>query len=144
MKQFFTLLIVLSISIVGYGQSFKNTPLISKRTADWCPNCGNWGWSFKKAMLEEISTEEATILALHHSGGLANPTSIAITEAVGGSGQPRFYLNNQDMGASSGNWNDKLEEVKTDVANMNMEIPDFGIDLHGYKGASANEIVAES
>lgn len=143
MKQIFTLFVVLSLTVVGYGQSFQNTPLISKRTADWCPFCGNWGWEFKLAILEEISAEDATIVALHHSGGLANPTSMAITEALGGSGQPRFTLNNTDIGASSGNWNDKLIDLKTDVEAMNMEIPAFGIELHAYLGASANEIVTE-
>ena len=143
MKQIFTLLVVLSLTVVGYGQSFKNTPLISKRTADWCPNCGSWGWTFKLAILDEISSEDATIVALHHSGGLANATSTAITEAMGGVSQPKFFFNNTDIGASSGNWNNKLDELKADVAAMNMEIPDFGIELHGYLGASANEVVAE-
>lgn len=143
MKQIFTLLIVLSLSFVGYGQSFKNAPLISKRTADWCPNCGTWGWQFKLAILEEISIEDATVVALHHSGGLANSTSTAITEAMGGVSQPRFMLNNTDLGASSGNWNDKLVDLKADVAAMNLEIPAFGIELHGYLGPSANELTAE-
>ena len=143
MKQIFTLLIVLSLSIVGYGQSFKNKPLIAKRTADWCPNCGTWGWDFKLAILEEISAEDATILAVHHSGGLMNETSSAIVGALGGAGQPRFFLNNQDIGASSGNWNNKLDELKTSVETMNMEIPDFGIVLHGYFGEGANEVVSE-
>ena len=143
MKQIFTLVIVLSLTMVGYGQSFKNTPLISKRTADWCPNCGSWGWEFKLAILDEISSDDATIIALHHSGGLANETSTAITDALGGVSQPRFYLNNENISASSGNWNSKLEDLKAEVAAMNMEIPDFGIDMHGYLGASANEVVAE-
>jgi len=143
MKQFFTLLIVLSISMMGYGQTFKNAPLISKRTADWCPNCGSWGWEFKLGILDEISSDDATIIALHHSGGLANATSTAITNALGGVSQPRFYLNGDQISASSGNWEDKLVELKADVAAMNMEIPDFGIDMHGYLGASANEVVAE-
>jgi len=143
MKQIFTLLIVMTLSILGYGQTFKNTPLISKRTADWCPSCGTWGWEFKTAILEEISAEDATIVVLHHSGSLANETSIAITEALGGVSQPKFYLNGTDLATSAGTWTDKLVELKADVSAMNLEIPDFGIDIHGYLGASANEVVAE-
>ena len=143
MKQIFTLFIVLSLSLVGYGQTFKNQPLIAKRTADWCPNCGTWGWDFKLAILEEIPAEDATIMAVHHDGGLANETSEAITEALGGFGQPTFFLNNENIGASSSNWSTKLDELKTSVSTMNEEIPAFGIELHGYLGATANEIVTE-
>jgi|GEM_PF-1845458 len=143
MKQIFTLIIVLGLSFVSYGQSFKNKPLISKKTATWCPNCGTWGWDFKLAILEEISAEDATIVALHHSGDLANETSIAVTDAIGGAGQPVFFLNNTNLNASSGNWSGKLDELKTNVEAMNSEIPAFGVELHAYPGASANEIVTE-
>lgn len=143
MKQIFTLLLVLSLGFVSYGQSFKNQPIISKRTATWCPNCGTWGWDFKLAMLEEIGADEATILALHYSGDLANETAIALSEVFGGFGQPSFALNKTNLNASSGNWSDKLDELKANVEMMNSEIPTFGIELHGYMGAAANEVVAE-
>lgn len=143
MKEIFTLLVVLSLAVVGYGQSFKNTPLISKRTADWCTNCGSWGWTFKTAILDEISAEDATIVVVHYSGGLASPISTAISNELGGFGQPVYFLNSDNINASSGNWDDRLVELKDNVTFMNAEIPDFGIDLHGFYGASSNEIVAE-
>ena len=143
MKQIFTLLMVLSLAIVGYGQTFKNTPLIAKRTADWCPNCGAWGWDFKTGILEEISAEDATLVVLHYSGNLANETAIAITDQLGGFGQPTFFLNNSTISASSSSWSNSLENLKSDVASMNLEIPTFGVELHGYFGASANEVVTE-
>ncbi len=143
MKQIFTLLFILFLSLVSFGQTFKNQPLISKRTADWCPNCGSWGWEFKLAIIDEIPADQATIVALHHSGGLANETNTALTDALGGFGQPTFFLNNTNLSASSGNWMSKLEQLKLDVETMNNEIPGFGIELHGYLGASANEVIAE-
>ncbi len=143
MKQIFTLLVILSLTVVGYGQSFKNTPLITKRTADWCTLCGSWGWDFKTAILDEISAEEATVVIAHFSGGLANPTSTAITSQLGGFGQPIYFLNSNNINASSGNWDDRLVDLKTSVTMMNTEIPNFGIDLHGFFGASSNEVVAE-
>lgn len=143
MKQIFTLLIVLSLSIVGYGQTFKNTPLITKRTATWCPNCGTWGWEFKTGILEEISVEEATFVALHFSGDLQNETSKTISDNLGGFGQPSFFLNNTNLNVSSGNWESRLEELKANVEMLNSEIPGFGIELHGYVGESVNEVVTE-
>ncbi len=143
MKQIFTLLIVLSLSIVSYGQTFKNTPLISKRTATWCPNCGTWGWDFKTALLEEISSDQATFVALHFSGDLLNETSKVISDNLGGFGQPSFFLNNTNLNVSSGNWQTRLEELKASVETMNAEIPGFGIELHGYLGEATNEVVTE-
>jgi len=140
MKQIFTLLILFTIAFSSNAQSFTNKPLLSKRTADWCPRCGDWGWSMKLAMLEEFSTDEATIVALHYSGGLVNDVAFEIVENFNSAGQPRFFLNNTDLGISSTNWMDKLETLKADVAALNAEIPSIGIDLHAYPG-STNEII---
>lgn len=143
MKQIFTLLMVLSLSFAGYSQTFKNTPLITKRTATWCPNCGTWGWDFKLAIIDEIPSDQATFAALHFSGDLENETAKTISDNLGGFGQPSYFLNNTNLNASGGNWSTKLEELKASVEMMNAEIPGFGIELHGYFGASANEVVTE-
>lgn len=142
MKQIFTLLVLFTIAFTSNAQSFTNKPLISKRTADWCPNCGNWGWSFKVAMLEEISSDQANIIAIHHSGNLMNEVSSALVNNFGGAGQPRFYLNNTDIGASSSNWMDKLETLKADVATANAEIPSVGIDVYAFPG-NENEYISK-
>ena len=142
MKQIFTLLLLSTFAFTINAQSFTNKPLISKRTADWCPNCGNWGWSFKLAMLEEISSDQANIVALHHSGELKNDVASALVTNFAGAGQPRFYLNNTDIGASSSNWMDKLETLKADIATANAEIPSVGIDVYAYPG-NTNEIVSK-
>ncbi len=142
MKQIFTLLFLSAMTFSMNAQSFTNKPLISKRTADWCPLCGSWGWSFKLAMLEEISSDQASIIALHHSGGLQNDVSAALVSNFGGAGQPRFYFNNTDISASSTNWMSKLETLKADVETANAEIPSVGIDLYAFPG-EANEFTSK-
>jgi hypothetical protein len=76
--------------------------LITKRTADWCPLCGGWGWPFFRQLILDNS-DKAVLIAAHYSGGLINPTAIAITSNLGGVSQPRYYFNNQDQNASSTN-----------------------------------------
>lgn len=142
MKRIFTLLLFLSIGMTSYSQSFVNKPLIAKRTADWCPNCGTWGWDFKLAILENISSDKATIVALHYSGGLVNPVATALVDNIGGAGQPRFYLNETDLAASSSNWDDKLDQLIIDVDAQNATVPDFGIELHAYPSGVENEIIS--
>jgi hypothetical protein len=80
------------------------TTLLSKRTADWCPNCGTWGWNFSKAVLDKTKDQDIVFWNVHHSGGLLNPTTDAIAKNLGGSYQPIFFVNTdvEDLGVSSG------------------------------------------
>jgi hypothetical protein len=64
-----------------------------KRTADWCPKCGDFGWDIFKGIEKEYKDQPVLVLAVHSSGNLRTPTSLAITENYGGFGQPIFYVN---------------------------------------------------
>lgn len=86
--------------------------LVTKKTADWCPFCGQWGWTFKKNIIEDQADKPTVIWSAHHSGGLMTPTSAAIVDnlpSVGG--QPVFYVNNDNWGVSSGNMSSKRDEL---------------------------------
>lgn len=89
--------------------------LITKKTATWCPYCGDWGWVMFKGLLEDNAGKALTVAA-HYSGDLTNDLSVAITQNFGGAGQPRFYLGNAEQGVSAGNLADKREAIKTAVA----------------------------
>ena len=56
--------------------SDKQWSLIHERTADWCPNCGSWGWDLKTKLIEKLDKKNVVFMASHHSGGLSNPTSV--------------------------------------------------------------------
>lgn len=77
-------------------------PLITKRTATWCPLCGTWGWTLFRNLLEDNS-DNAVLIAAHHSGDLQNAAASAITANFNAVSQPRFYVNNTDVGATSSN-----------------------------------------
>ncbi len=96
--------------------------LITKRTADWCPFCGEWGWTLKQGLLEDNS-RDALVIVAHFSGDLQTEVAFDITSNFGGFGQPRFYLANEDQRASSGNHTEVRESIKAKVTMAALESP---------------------
>jgi hypothetical protein len=89
------------------------TMLLTKRTADWCPNCGTWGWNFTKLVNDKTKDQDIIFWNVHHSGGLNTPTSSAMAANIGGFAQPVFFVNTdtEDLGVTSGNQNAKLNDI---------------------------------
>ena len=106
-------------------------PLITKRTADWCPNCGSWGWTFFHWLLED-NDDKAVIWAAHHSGSLATPASGAIADNFGGFSQPIFYLDETDLEVTSSNMGQKRMEVAQQVAVMAQQVPPAGLGMEAW------------
>lgn len=113
MKKSITLLVLLFIGLTSYGQelSDKQWVHIQKRTADWCPNCGTWGWAFKQSLLENYVDKPVLIWSAHHSGGLANETSKAVAGFYPAQGQPVFFFNGTNLRVNNTNTGDKLNET---------------------------------
>jgi len=84
--------------------------LVSKKTADWCPLCGQWGWTFKNYLLEDQIDKDVVFWMLHYSGGLKTPTAQAISNNFPAGGQPVFFINNDNMGVGAGNLDEKRTE----------------------------------
>jgi len=91
------------ISSVSYGQVADKTQrtFIHERTADWCPLCGGWGWNFKDQVIDFTKNKSAIFAAIHHSGGLSNATSTALSTNFGSGGQPRFFVDGTDINVGS-------------------------------------------
>lgn len=109
------------MSIMG-----QSTPVLSKTTATWCPNCGNWGWSFMQQMKEEFQDESALVLGVHYRGSdLENETSLWFAENLGSVGQPQFFMNNERISVTSGNWEDQVPvalEAKEDAISSTFDL----------------------
>lgn len=112
--------------------------LITKRTATWCPYCGTWGWDFFNALKTNVS-DKAVLVAAHFGGStLENAVSLAWVDNLGGSSQPRFYVDNEMQSVNSGNQatalgviKDKVDAnaAKQPVANVGMKTSWSGSDL---------------
>ena len=93
-------------------------PLVGKRTASWCSNCGTWGWTLFESLLAE-NTGQAEIVALHYSGNLKTDAATVIASNFDASGQPVFTLNETDVNALSGNVTAKKDELLTAILDLN-------------------------
>jgi hypothetical protein len=114
MKKNFPLFLFVFASIYTFAQTITDTQttLISKRTADWCPNCGTYGWSFTAKLKEKVVGKDAILWNVHYSGGLATATSKAMAANLGGNGQPIFFVNtDEDLNVNSSNVNAKVDEA---------------------------------
>ena len=100
MKKVLLSLVLIHFSILLMGQDItipeSQKTLITKKTADWCPFCGQWGWGLFKGMLTD-NEEDALVIATHYSGDLKNDDAEAISDNFGGFYQPIFFVNGKDI-----------------------------------------------
>ncbi|MBK9737802.1 MAG: hypothetical protein IPO92_23845 [Saprospiraceae bacterium] len=80
--------------------------------------------------MNKFVNDNVIFMAVHHSGGLNNPTATAFSNNFEGSGQPIFYADGADLNANSGNVNNVLSDAEA-VVGFNSSVPAFagvGID----------------
>lgn len=106
-----------------------NRPLITKRTASWCTNCGTWGWSLFENLLSD-NQSTALLIAAHYSGEHQNSVAQEITSNFGAFGQPTFYFNSENQGANSSNGSTVRSNIQEAVNTFNAATPvvQAGID----------------
>ncbi len=131
MKHLFYTIICLSLAIICQAQQ-PTKPLITKRTATWCPNCGTWGWDAMKGLVDDLHGEKATVLALHHSGDLSDALNIALADNFPTNGQPIFMVDGVDINFTSSSWETKLEDLKTTIDSNPNTISRFVIEEAYY------------
>ena len=126
MKQLSLLSLILIFPLLLAAQDIEvpqtNKPLIVKYTASWCPNCGTWGWSLFRNLLEDNS-EDALLVASHYSGNFQNSVSMGWYSNDNVISQPVFFLNNQNQGATSGNAANTRNDIRQKVQQANGQAP---------------------
>jgi|APTNR8051073442_1049403.scaffolds.fasta_scaffold01221_13 hypothetical protein len=110
----------LSAQLVSVPQTQR--AVIVKKTADWCPLCGGWGWPVFANLLAD-NGDRATLIAAHHSGGLTNPVAQSLAYNLEGPSQPRFYVNNTDLNANSSNGATVRANANAMVESMAQQTP---------------------
>lgn len=108
-------LVLMSVCAEAQEVSKKNWTLVHERTADWCPFCGTWGWKMKDSIFTRFANDNVIFMAVHHSGGLSNTTSMEFGNNFGGVSQPVFFVDGVDIDVTSGNINQKLDETELEV-----------------------------
>ncbi len=122
--------------------SKKQWTMISKTSADWCSNCGSWGWNMHKQLLDKLENKQTILWALHTSGNLANNTSSALASNLGAVGHPRFFESLEDMNVNSSNIATKLLEAEA-IVELNQLIDPFagiGIEATIKQNGTSREL----
>ncbi len=140
MRKNFT--IFLSMLFFISGLSAQTVPqeqqsLITKVTADWCYNCGTWGWSFYEDLMED-NDSKALMLKAHYSGGLSDQVGQDLSNNFGAVGQPRFYVDNTDQNVNSGSVAAKRTEIKNLVDNNATGSPIVNAAVDVYDDGTVN------
>jgi hypothetical protein len=119
-RLFYCILELVFITASLHSQTVTNKQflIISKVTADWCPKCGDYGWSMFKDLEKEYNGKDVLVLAIHKSSsGIKTKSSEAIADVLGGTGQPLYFINDAEKeGINFDNWKTKLSELKEDVS----------------------------
>ncbi len=123
MKRAFLLfcLFVLTLPLLAQEIEVPQThhPLITKRTATWCPKCGGYGWELFRDLLADNQSEALVVAAHFGSSILTNSVSNELTTALGGFGQPVFFLNTENLGVTSTNIATVRQDAATTVDDFN-------------------------
>jgi hypothetical protein len=125
----------LLISSHTYSQANKQATLIIKKTADWCPFCGTYGWDFFKKVQEQSAGRPTIMIANHYSGGLSNINTAELNGNFSSPGQPVFFANGNDLLVGGSNFSTKAdefiafakaEEAKTPLIDVQLSITQSG------------------
>lgn len=116
-KKTFTLLLSIFFAATCFAQQVEEVQrtLLTKRTATWCPICGNYGWTMMDYLLTD-NADKATIIAAHENGSsLGTQTGEDITANWGAFGQPTFFVNEVNQNVGSSNVDAKRTDIKAQV-----------------------------
>lgn len=128
-------IVITLVCITAYFQlsaqeiSTKQWTLFSKTTADWCPNCGSWGWNMQKQLVEKFENKNTLTWALHVSGGLTNQAAKDLAANLGVNYHPIFFEGLENMNVTSGNIPTKIEEAEAIVELNNFSDAFAGVGI---------------
>ena len=109
--------------------------IVTKGTATWCTNCGLWGWDYKEALKDALSTGPMTFISAHFlNSQLENEASLWFARNLNISGQPRFYFNNDLNQVGFGTWNSQLASSTEEIISISegtVSLSFDGVNIEG-------------
>lgn len=69
--------------------------LVFKKTATWCPYCGDWGAEFSNDITTDYS--DCQVIQLHGDVDFGSTIADAVMDALPAAGYPHFYLGTTDI-----------------------------------------------
>lgn len=90
-------LFLVSAYLPAVAQNPAQQALIVKKTATWCSNCGSWGWTWFKDLIQATDGQGGIPIALHSTSSQLKPPADldgALLSAFNTSGGfPAFFVN---------------------------------------------------
>jgi len=109
----------------------KQKSLITKRTATWCPICGDAEvWPMVKNLNASLG-DKALVIAAHHSSGSTLHSQVAedlINNHEATFGQPVFFFNRERIGNGTGTTTNILND-RTETAFQQTPLAQTGLQL---------------
>lgn len=140
MMKKFTLMLVACLFVATTNAqeiSTESWTMITKRTATWCPHCGAWGWDMFKNIIDDNADKNVIVWSAHFSGDLENTAAKELISELGGSGQPVFFVNADNMAVNSGNAASKRDEINLYVDDLLAMTPMAGVGVKAsYDGTT--------
>jgi len=118
MRNFTLMTLLVTLLSVGVATAQKRA-VMSKVTATWCPRCGGYGWDIMETLKADYNQngDDALVLGVHYSGNLQTPVSQWMASNLKVSGQPQFFVSNENYFVTSSNWQAKVDEIKSGVSD---------------------------
>ena len=117
--------------------------LVTKISADWCPNCGNWAWDAFEDMRSTLEDKKVIFVLAHHTGGLENSVSGPWCENLENQYQPEFFLNN-DFQNMNGNTAASVTASMGEQIDLLADLGTFaGVEGKGYTTSDENKLFAD-
>ncbi len=85
--------------------------LVFKKTATWCPYCGDWGATYASNLSSTYS--DCQVIELHGDMEMETTVGDAIMDALPSAGWPHFYLGSEDL---ANNYSTISNSVSTELA----------------------------
>ncbi|MBK9257089.1 MAG: Omp28-related outer membrane protein [Saprospiraceae bacterium] len=141
MKSIFIFILSFSFFCLNAQQvNTKQWSIINKKSADWCTLCGGWGWNFHKQLLDKFENREVLNWAIHYSGGLMNQAAVDLSNNYGGSSQPIFFVEGDDIKATNSNTVAKLAEVGDIIDFSLSQLPYAGVGIDAELNTETNTL----
>jgi len=143
----FVFIFILSFSFFSLDAQQVNTKqwsIINKKSADWCTLCGGWGWNFHKQLLDKFESREVLNWAIHYNGGLMNQAALDISNNYGGSGQPIFFIEGDDIKATNSNTAAKLIESEAIIDFSLAQLPFAGVGIDAELNTETNTLTVKA
>lgn len=144
MKNLFSTLLFVLIVGSSFAQiTNEQFTVITKVSADWCPNCGGWAWPVFEDMRTEFEDKNAIFVLAHRDGNLQNDVSLPWCLNLDFQYQPEFFLNNDEQSMNTNSAPAAIESMGEQIDFLSSLGAFAGVEGQGYIVNNSDQLYAD-